>query len=433
MPQKRKLRWLRLDNAAKIYPAARNNSWSNVFRLSATLKDDIDREVLQSALDVTVHRFPSIAVRLRRGAFWYYLQQLSEAPKICDEASFPLTRMSKRETRRCAFRVIAYQKRIAVEFFHSITDGNGALVFLKSLVAEYIEQKYSVTIPSECGVYSRQEPPKESELEDSFLKYSGPISASRRENTAWHLTGTQTPQGFLNLTCFEADVNKVLEKAHGYGVSLTVFLTASLMMALQNMQESAVPNVRYKKPIKVLIPVNLRKVFKSDTLRNFALYVTPEIATRLGSYSFEEICDVIRHCMGSEITPKIMSTKIAVNVNSEKLWIVRIMPLFIKNLVMKAVWRSVGEKKSCLTMSNLGAVTLPGEMLGFVERMDFILGAQQSAPHNCGVISYGSTIYINFIRNIEESDLEYHFFRVLRDMGIEVKVSSNRGEQNVLC
>lgn len=80
LSQERKLRWLRLDNAAKIYPAARRRNWNNFFRLSATLDEAVDREVLQSALDVTVRRFPSIAVRLRRGAFWYYLEQLQKAP-----------------------------------------------------------------------------------------------------------------------------------------------------------------------------------------------------------------------------------------------------------------------------------------------------------------------------------------------------------------
>ena len=77
MAHKKKLRWMRLDNAAKIYPAARRNNWSNVFRLSFTLKEEVDPEVLQQALEVTVKRFPSIAARLRRGLFWYYLDRKS--------------------------------------------------------------------------------------------------------------------------------------------------------------------------------------------------------------------------------------------------------------------------------------------------------------------------------------------------------------------
>lgn len=429
MSPENKLRWLPLDNAAKIYPAARRPNWSNVFRLSATLKEPVDKDVLRTALDVTVRRFPSIAVRLRRGVFWYYLQQLSEPPEILDENSYPLTRMSKDETRKCALRVIVYQRRIAVEIFHSLTDGNGALIFLKSLVAEYLQQKHGIRIPAEHGVLGRLDDPSESEMEDSFQKYGGPISASRQENDAWHLSGTPEPKGYLNLTCFQLPVQAVLDKAHEYGVSLTNFLCAVLMQAIQTMQKEQVADVRKRKPIKILIPVNLRKLFPSNTLRNFAMYTTPEILPKLGEYSFEEICKAIRARMDMEITPKQMSMKIATNVNSERIFAVRVMPLFIKNIVMKAVFNAVGEKKSCMSLSNLGAVKLPEVMMPYVERMDFILGVQATAPYNCGVLSFGDTLYINFIRNIQESDLEYHFYKVLRDMGLPVQVQSNSRDQ----
>lgn len=426
MFQERKLRWVRLDNAAKIYPAARRNNWSNVFRLSATLQEGVDVAVLQSALDVTVRRFPALATRLRRGVFWYYLQQLSQVPTVREESSYPLTRMSREDIRRCAFRVIVYRDRIAVEFFHSLTDGNGGLVFLKTLVAEYLQQKYGIQIPAGQGVLGRLEEPSEAEMEDSFLKYAGKVAASRRESNAWHLTGTPEPDGFLNLTCFRLSAPAVLEKAHEYNVSLTAFLCAVMMQALQELQKEKVLKLRRRKPIKVLIPVNLRKLFPSRTLRNFVLYTTPEIDPKLGEYTLGEICKAVHHRMGPDINPKVMSTKIATNVNSERIWAVKILPLFIKNAVMKAVFHAVGERKSCLSLSNLGQVTLPEAMRPYVRRMDFILGVQSVAPHNCGVLSYGDTLYVNFIRNIREPELEAHFFRVLRELGLTVEVESNQ-------
>lgn len=421
----RKLRWMRLDNAAKIYPAARRQNWSNVFRLSATLTETVDVQILQSAVDVTVRRFPSIATRLRRGVFWYYLQQLENPPTVKSECSYPLTPMSRREIRQCAFRIIVYEKRIAVEIFHSLTDGTGALIFLKSLVAEYLQQRYGVRIPATHGVLGRLEEPSEEEMEDSFQKYAGPINASRKESTAWHLSGTPEADGFLHLTCFTLPVAQVVEKAHAYGVSVTAFLSAALLQALQQLQKEKVPVRKRRKPVKVLIPVNLRRLFPSKTLRNFAMYTTPELLTALGEYSFEEICQVVRNWMGAEITPKQMSMKIAVNVSSERLLAVKLMPLFIKNFVMKAIFDAVGEKKSCLSLSNLGAVELPEEMKQYVARMDFILGVQAAAPYNCGCLSYGDRMYVNFIRNIRQSELERHFCRVLQELGIPVEVQSN--------
>ena len=420
-----KLRWLPLDNAAKIYPAARRQNWSNVFRLSATLSKEVDAAVLQSALDVTARRFPSIAARLRKGVFWYYLQQLSQAPAGRSEIGFPLAHMSRNEMRKCALRVIVYGNRIAVEIFHSLTDGNGALIFLKTLVAEYLHQKHGLSIPAEQGVLGRLEEPSEEELEDSFQKYAGTVNASRGGSNAWNPKGTEEEDGFLNLTCFRLPSKAVLEKAHDHGVSVTTFLGAVMMMALQNLQEEHVPNQHKRRPVKILLPVNLRKIFPSRTLRNFALYTIPEIDPRLGRYEFDEICRAVRHRMGLDIEPKYMASMIAANVSSERIMSVKIMPLFIKNAVMKAIFNAVGERKSCLSLSNLGAVTLPEVMRPYVRRMDFILGIQATAPYNCGVISYGDTLNINFIRSIREPGLEYHFHRALQELGLTAEVESN--------
>ncbi|MBQ9746194.1 MAG: alpha/beta hydrolase fold domain-containing protein [Clostridia bacterium] len=430
MSKENRLRWMPLDNSAKIYPPARNQNWSNVFRVSATFTEKIDTEILHTALDVTVRRFPSIAVRLRRGVFWYYLQQLSEVPEIRGESSYPLTRMPKEEMRKCAFRVIVYERRLAIEIFHSITDGNGAMVFLKSLAAEYIQQKYGVHVPAEHGVLGRLEEPSEAELEDSYQKYVGNASASLRASNAWRPTGTPEPREFSHITCFELPVKDVLDKAHEYGVSLTNFMCAVMMQALQNLQEEKVPNIRKRKPIKVFVPVNLRGIFESRSLRNFVLYATPEILPRLGRYEFDEICKLVNHQMALEVTPKQMSMKIATNTACEKIWAFKVMPLFIKNIAMKAVFNSVGERKSCLAFSNLGAVKLPEVMGQYIERMDFILGVQATAPYDCAMLSYGDTLYINFIRNICESELEYHFFKVLQGFGLPVTVQSNSQDQD---
>ena len=426
MTKKKPLRWVRLDNAAKIYPAARRRNWSNIFRQSATLCEPVDTAILKSALDVTVRRFPSIAARLRKGAFWYYLQQVEAAPEIKEECSYPLTYMSKEEMRKCAFRVIVFRNRIAVEFFHSLTDGNGALIFLKNLLAEYLEQKHNITIPFENGIIDRKVSPLEEELEDCFPKNAGPVAASRKDTNAWHMEGEPQRDGFLNLTCFRIPVRDALEMAHKYDSTLTVFMSAVTMLALQNLQNEKNPNTAHQRRIKVLIPINLRNLFPSKTLRNFAMYTTPELDPRLGTYTLEEICKLIRHKMGLEVTPKHMSCVIATNVNDEKNPLVRLIPLPIKNAVMKAIFDSVGEKKSCLSMSNLGQVKVPAVMEKYIERFDFVLGVQAAAPYNCGMLSFGDTIYINFIRNIKAPELERHFFAVLRDLGIPVTVESNQ-------
>ncbi|MBQ4313649.1 MAG: hypothetical protein IJC18_05490, partial [Clostridia bacterium] len=291
---------------------------------------------------------------------------------------------------------------------------------------EYLEQKYGISIPSELGVLDRKQKPLSEELEDCFPKNAGRVPAGRKDTNAWHMSGAAQTDGFLNLTCFKVPVKEALDAAHRYNCTMTAFFSAVMMQALQGLQKEKTPSRRKRKRIKVLIPVNLRQLFPSTTLRNFAMYTIPELDPRLGEYTFDEICRIVQHKMGAEITAKHMSTVIATNVNDERNPLVRLIPLPIKNVVMKAIFDSVGEKKSCLTLSNLGLVKMPELMKQYVRRMDFILGVQAAAPYNCGMLSYNDTIYINFIRNIRDAELERHFFAVLQSMGIPVTVESNR-------
>ena len=425
VPHQKKLRWMMLDNAAKIFPAARRRNWSNVFRLSATMDEAVDLNMLRTALDVTVRRFPSIAVRLRRGLFWYYLEEIPAAPEIMEEKPYPLARMPFDDIRQCAFRVIVYDRRIAVEFFHALTDGNGGLIFLKTLIAEYLYQKYGTKTPVGNGILDRLEEPDEEELEDCFPKYAGAHAVSRADTTAFRITGEREADGFKTNTTFILDAAAVAGEAKKRGVTVTAYLTAALIQAADRIQRRRVRNARRWRPVKVLIPVNLRKLFPSRTLRNFVLYATPGIDPRMGEYSFDELCDIVHHQMKLQITKKNMAAMIATNVNSERSLFLRAMPLFLKDFVMKMIFNAVGEKKSCFSLSNLGAVITPPEFSAHVERLDFVLGVQASAPYNASLISYAGKMNLNIIRNISEPVLERALYHVLRELDIHPVVESN--------
>lgn len=422
----RQLRWMKLDNAAKIYPAAKRRNWNNIFRLSITLTEEIDPALLQSALDVTVRRFPSIAVRLRRGMFWYYLEEIEKAPRVMPERGYPLTHMPFDDILKCAFRVLYYKNRIAVEFFHAIADGNSGLIFLKSLAAEYLEQSRGVSIPFCEGVLDRREPPREEELRDDFPRYAAKVGASRKEATAFQLTGTPEAGGYRNIIVGELSVKEALGVARGYGVTLTELAVAVMLCSFMKLQEERTPPKRRRKPVKALVPTNLRRMFPSGSLRNFVLYVTPGIDPALGEYSFEEVLHEVHNQMTLELTPKRMAARIYSNVKMERMMILKILPLFIKNIGMKIVYELTGEKKSCITISNLGAVKVPREMSGYVEKFGFTLGVQVTSPNNCAMISYGDKLYISMIRSIEEPVLEREFFTRLIKLGLHVKLKSNQ-------
>lgn len=427
IPARKKLGWMALDNAAKIFPASRSRTWTNLFRVSSTLNEDIDKEVLKVALDVTVRRFPSMAVAVKEGFFWYYLEEIKSPPEILDEKPYPLARMTMPDLRRCAFRVLVYKNRLAVEFFHSLSDGNGGLVFVKTLTAEYLYQKHGVRVPVGDGILDRLEEPTAAELEDSFLKYAGKYSASRKDTNAFKIAGKREADGFRTNTTFVINSDYVVAEAKKRGVTVTVYMSAILIEAAQRVQAGRVENPAKFKPIKVCVPVNLRKMFPSETLRNFVLYANVGIDPRLGEYSFDELCEIISAQMKQQITEKNMAAMIKTNVASELNPIVRIVPLLLKNVIMKAIFNAVGEKKTCFSFSNLGLIKVPEEYSAFVKRMDFVLGSQAAAPYNVSAVTYGGRMYLNVTRNARRPVLEREIYEVLREKDVPHTIESNTG------
>ena len=430
IPANRRLAWLPLDNAAKLYPSARSRTWINVFRISSTLDEEVDRDVLRVALDVTLRRFPSIAVAIKPGVFWYYLEEIKSLPEILDEKPYPLSKMTMKDMNKCAFRVLVYKNRFAVEFFHSLTDGNGALIFVKTLTAEYLYQKYGIKVPVGQGVFDRLEEPSPEELEDSFMKYAGDYAASRKDTNAFQILSDREADGFITSTSFVIDSEHIKREAKARGVTVTVYMTAVLIEASQRIQQRVVGRPSKYKPIKICIPVNLRSLFPSQTLRNFIMFVNLGIDPRVGEYEFDDLCQILAAQMKQQLTKRNMAAVVRKNVESEMGMFIRLVPLFIKNMFIKFLYILQGENRTCFSYSNLGVVNMSPEYLSKVKRMDFLLGPRANGPYNVTSITYNGKMYLNVTRNSKRPVLEREIFEVLREKGIPHTVEGNsRGKE----
>lgn len=417
--------WYRLDTAALIFPAISRRDWSNAFRVSATLSEEIDPAVLQRAADDLRPRFPSFYVTLHKGVFWYYLEHSRERVTVRRDYAYPLTFMSSRELRRSCLRILYYQNRIAVECFHSVSDGRGGSVFLCNLVARYLELKYALEIPRGDLIRDLDEAPPAEELEDSFLKNAAKVAASRAEEKSFRLHGTAEHSGFKTLTTGLVPTQALLDEAHRRKVSVTALLAAVMAKSIIELQAAEKPLAR-RRPVKITIPVDLRRLYGSRTLRNFSLVLNLGADPRYGDYTLDELCRTIYHQLVAFATPQNMAGMIAANVQPQQLIVLRLAPLGLKNLVMNAVYRRSGESGGCLNVSNLGNLELPEAMRPYVRRIEFIIGPQRSYPNNCSVLSYGGTTAINMIRSVRESELERLFFSHLVELGIPVEIECNR-------
>ena len=418
-------KWFALDNAAKIYPPAATRKWSAMFRLSVNLTEDVDPAVLEEANARALERFPSFACRLRRGLFWYYLEHMDSAPPLQEDVYNPLTKLNEKANRHFMYRLLYYKNRIACEFCHALTDGTGGMTFLLSTVAEYLRIKYGDDVVESDYILSCGEEPDPEEYGDSFLKYASKETISRREGSSYNMSGSAVPLNKMLFVSAKVPTDALLKKAKEHGVTVGVFLSSLLLYSAYKNQQTEKRKRKRNKDIKVSVPLDLRRFFPSRTLRNFSAYINPSISPRLGEYTFEEILVQVKHSMGLFLNEKELRGRFSANVAAEKNVFIRIMPLFVKFIVLKMFYIFQGDKYYATTISNLGVVRLPEGMERRVERIDFMPGRALIPRSNCSVVSYKGSTYINFTRTILESDIEKCFLTELVKMGVPVFVEGN--------
>lgn len=423
--------WYKLDNAGVLYSALQKEDYSAIYRFSAVMEERVDPEALQRAVDRTMPRFPGFAVRIKRGMFWYYFEpNTAPGPFVKPDISNPCQPVRFKEDNGWLIRFYYYERRISLEVFHALSDGAGALVFFRTLLAVYLREMGHV-IPNGPGILDVDAPPRREELEDAYARYA--TVRPRRagiEKKAFQNAGTAEPFYTLNVTMGLLPLDQLKAKAKSYGVSITEYLTGALLKVILENQARERP--RRPKPVSLAIPINLRPWFPSETLRNFILTVRPCIDPDLGEYTFPEILSQVRHYMRLHINRQEMQALLTGNVRFQTNRLLQLIPIWIKNPVMSLSYRLAGTRPYSGTYTNPGAFSVPEEMAPHIRRMEVILGQATIPRVHCASISYGNTMAVTFAGTLRETDTERDFFRFLVQEGIHVKVESNRSVRSEL-
>lgn len=423
MAQRITKRWYKLDNAGKLYPAIATSRWSSVFRASVVLKEQISPEILQIAVNKVLPRFPSMAVCMRRGLFWYYFEANTKPLFIQHDTGHPCLRFRWKDNNGYLLRVLHYQKRISVEFFHSVTDGAGGFAFLKTLTAEYL-RLLGIRVPPDHGVLDIRRKASPSETEDAFQRLPLPnVRLSRRETRAFHMPGTPEPPHTLHVISASVPYKAMWELARPLGVTVTEYIAAVLLYVCYLWQQSCGKRAR---PIRISIPVNMRGYFQTETLRNFSSFVNPEIDPRLGAYTFEEVARDAHNFMRYALNPKLLYAGIAKNVADERNLFLRLFPLPLKKVAINWVFRYVGDRTVTATFTNMGSMDAPSRMAAHLERFECMIGASATPRCNCALVSTGDRMTLTFTRNQREADLPREVLRFLVERGVPITVESNQ-------
>lgn len=417
--------WYKMDLSAVVYPTLQRRDFSSVYRLSVVLKEKVDPKVLQEAVDIAMKRFPTYKVAIRRGVFWRYLEPNNRpGPFVMKDIKNPCMPMPFKSNNRYPIRFYYHEKRIAFEAHHSLGDGTGGMYVLHTVLAVYLGLLGKPVKPGGFVLDVNEKPDKE-ELEDAYIRYANAkVCPPRIGEKAYRVCGTKEPFYTLNIIDGIISVQEIKRVAASYHVTVTEYLNAVLLYALLQKQEKDAP-YRYR-PVKIAMPVNLRQFFPSKTLRNFITMVYPAIDPRLGDYSFEEIVVQVHNFMRYYINEKFMRGDITTNYATRANPIIRIAPLFVKDIVVRQFYRMVQDKNSSAGLTNMGVMKLNEDMEPYIERFDIYMGQPFSSRTNCAIISFQDTLTINFASSIKEADVEQFFFRKLVQDGIHVKIESNR-------
>jgi NRPS condensation-like uncharacterized protein len=267
-------------------------------------------------------------------------------------------------------------------------------------------------------------PPSPGEYEDAYKRYCDPrLPAPTSLSRACHLP--DAAQSRSRVITGRLPVGDALDLARRHGVSLTEYLVALYMHALVQVCASGGGDETI---VRLEVPVDMRRHHPSETMRNFSLFASPEIDMRLAPYDFDDIVQRVHHSLKLLTDRRELDRQIARNVRVEQNPLVRILPLFLKDLLFSYVRERFGEAPYSGVLSNLGRITVPEEIDDHIESFGVMLGPNPRMKKNCAVLSFRDDLFINFGSVVESRELERIFFTHLARAGVRVILAERSSE-----
>lgn len=437
--------WIRLDNASNIFLAAQNEIDTKVFRMTIEFTETIEPTLLQHALNNIYEEYPLFHNVLRRGVFWYYLEESDVNPRVQQEEDTPMTAIYETGQKNFLFRVLYNKNRVHLEVFHALTDGTGALWFFEDLLTEYVRLRYET---QDEGLYSITKREK-ADLEDSFKRYFiekkdkrqfnrlvDPFIKLYKEQTApkkvvlypfeqstdknvHQIKGTLTPDNRPRIVNAQFDVKDTLQLAREMKVSLTIYLTAIYVLSVYQTSQSQ----KDQTTISVSIPINLRQFFPSATVRNFFSTTTVEYTFKKNKEpSLKDICQKLNQQFKTQLEKNAIEERLKRYVEFEKNPFARVVLRPVKDFILKMI-NKLNNRKITVAMSNLGSLNLPDQMSKHVK--DFYFTTSVIRPQFC-MISYKDKLNVTFCSPFVETETYQYFINYLTDQGLEASVDVNK-------
>ncbi len=423
-------KWYKLDYSSDIYPMSSTQTTMSIFRMSVEMKSFVDGENLNTALKDIMPRFPTFAVMLRRGFFRYYFEYNENVPVAFPDDGVCLRKIDLNKNKHFLFRVLYYKKRITVDFFHGLCDASGAQEFLKALVYRYLDE-CGEELPSPNGIKIVGEAVSETELEDSISKYykgfnmfGGVVGKMAGKNCfgikgkTFKSLGYGLIQGYV-----KSDELKALSEK--MSCTITALIAGLALYSIAKIYVKDTDNV----DLVAMIPINLRKFFPSETVRNFTTLTKCIVNTAITPLNLESYVNICSKQIKEGVADKDeLQEKLSLSALMATNKFLKYTPSALKEFFTKIAKLSTNKTKQTLIISNLGVINMPSGMENFVNRFAFNTNPSKKVPNNMGVVSYNGITTISFTRKLISTELEKEFFKTLVENGVAVEITSNLRE-----
>lgn len=415
MFEQKRAYWRSLDNAAKLFSAASSPKDTRVFRFYCELKEEVKEEILQEALNQTIQKYPVFLSVMRKGLFWHYLEKSELRPVVREEYKEPCSSLYVRDKKTLLFEVTYYKKRINFEVFHALTDGTGATEFLRELVKNYLyliheEDLEPVELSNQYLTVKDQE-------DDSFSRYYDPDFPRKKKKKIRAVQIKKGGKGYEELQINEASmsVKELLGIAREKKVSMSVLLTAAFICAIHE----EMSRMQEKKPVILMVPVNLRKIFPSDSMLNFFGYIEPGYQFGGGKDSFEDVLEAVKLYFQENLSKEHMAGRMNELIAIEKHKILKWAPLELKNRFIRA-GAKMAEQEVTAVLSNMSVVKMPEDYAQYIEKFGVYTSTNRTELCIC---SFQDTLSLGFTSRYDSTNIQRNFYRILKELGASVKVA----------
>ena len=414
--------WRKLDNSAKIFPLSASNKYSTVFRYSAILKENIDKEALEKAIEKALVRYKAFKVRMKKGFFWNYLEENHKKPLVNEEIYYPCKKIDPIYNNDYLFSVTYFEKKINIEIFHSLTDGNGGLILFKEIIYNYLEIKHKELIDKD----ERKARKVDFDTEDSYIaNFDKKAKKNSRNKRAYVLKGKELKFNQVSVNHLLINNDDIKAECTKYDVSTTQYLTSVLIWSIYNANVLKYEKLfKNKKPIKVCIPVNLKKYYKSNTMSNFFSFISVD-AEMNTCISFEEIIEFVKNEFEKKLTETELSKTMSDTVKIGKNIFISSIPLPLKKLIIRSIYMEI-QKYLSITYSNIGKVGIIGKYQKYIDYFVFLIAPEHIEKIKCSSCTYLDKIIYTFTSILNDNSIEKYFYNYLKSQNIKVEVESNQ-------